>query len=112
MIFFPEHIAEKIPLGRTNGRVYLFTQSQWQAMAYISDKLIIEDGFVDPNSVFPAWVMKSIHYGMEFGLAVDVLQYKDNDGRKIGALMLLRTGSLKLGYYAVKYKKPSEMIPV
>ena len=99
-------------------RGYIFTGSKWQAMAYISERLIVEDAFVDPNTVYPGWVMKSVHYGMNFGIAVDVMQYVcgvSNYRKPMGALMCLSVGDRsvpagmpgcykELGYYAVRYE--------
>lgn len=91
-------------IARRADRGYLFTLSQWHAMSYVSDKLIVESGFVDPNNIFPLSVMKSVHYGMGRGIEVDVMEYKWADGTPVGALMQLHVSGRTMGYYAVRYE--------
>lgn len=86
-------------------RPYLFTQSLWAAMAYLSRDTIMEGRPVDLNSVvgLPAKIAKDVRYGAERGgLRYFVLPYfrTTKDGPLMGHIVLIENDREVLGYYA------------
>lgn len=97
-------------------REYLFTQSRWHAIAHISaDQTTLEDGYVDPSTVFPGMVMKNIDKAVKHGITAYVTQYRSVAGQPVGAVLHLYIenyrgqGSKDIGYYAVKYGKSANL---
>lgn len=106
------------------GPDYFFTQSQWHAIAYVSkvndvSQTVVEAGYVEPWNVFPSRIMKSVDYGMKFGIRVYVTEYEYADvlavgSIKAGAIIELYDEAREdglgeqrrtLGFYCVRYMK-------
>jgi hypothetical protein len=88
------------------GRNYLFTQSHWHAVQYVGDgRLVLETGYVDPNTVFPWRVMRNIDYGIARGFQAVVTEYAIVDEEQpCGAIVSLRdSGDREIGHYAIRY---------
>lgn len=97
---------------------YLFTQSQWGAISYISRRggeshTVVEGEYVDPWAKFPARIMKSVDYALKFGVQAHVTEYEFVDciaagSIAAGAIIELFDGPKEdrkpLGFYAVRYR--------
>lgn len=91
---------------------YLFTQSRWHAIHFISDnELVLERGEVDPMLVLPFYPQKHIIYGAKFGITAMGYEFVFGDGteRKAGAIVVV-SGRVELGMYAVKAKGVSNVV--
>lgn len=99
---------------RVVGYRYYFTHSKWQAMAHISNRMIMECGEVDWRTCFPLRAAAAMHYGLLFGLDVQATEYSLVDavdtkngirraGDVVGVLASVYSGDKLMGFYAVKY---------
>lgn len=82
---------------------YYFTLSKWQAMAHLSDHLILESHLVDPYSVFPNKATNSMRYGEAHGLVFTAMEYKNSEDRPMGAICMVEGGNKLLGFYVARY---------
>lgn len=99
---------------RSVGYRYYFTHSKWQAMAYLSNRMIMEYGEADWEACFPAKAASSMRYGVQHGLEVcaeryslvDTVDAQKNErvpGAVVGVIASLYSGNNLMGFYAVKY---------
>jgi hypothetical protein len=99
---------------RSVGYRYYFSHSKWQAMAYVSNRMIIEVGAADWRSRFPAKAVSAMLYGEQHGLEVNAIEYallggistervSPGGGVKLGAIAAVYSGDKLIGFYAVKY---------
>lgn len=84
---------------------YLFTQSLWAAMAYLSKDLIVEGAPVGLDSVvgLPPKIAKDARYGAERGgLQYTVTPYLrgNRKGPLVGYIVQIENDREVLGYYA------------
>lgn len=99
---------------RAIGYRYYFTLSKWQAMAYVSNRMIMELGQVDWQAHFPSKVTAAMRYGEALGVEIKTTEYGLIDtvntskgvrtsGAAVGAIAMIHSGGRTLGFYAVKY---------
>jgi hypothetical protein len=86
---------------------YLFTQSLWAAMAYLSKGMVVEGREVSLLSVvgLPAKIAKDVRYGAERGgLAYRVTPYLRGGvgGPLMGYIVQVENDREVLGYYAYR----------
>jgi hypothetical protein len=88
-------------------RDYLFTQSKWAGIAFISgdppeQRLVMPGGNVNPHDYFPYFVMKHVDYGIALGLSAWVTLYVFQEtNEEAGVILELFSGEKSLGMYAV-----------
>lgn len=87
-------------------REYFFTRSHWDALSFLSVNggMVLEAGYVDPNTVFPYRVMRQVDYGIKFGLTAYVTKYIFVlNNKPAGAILSLKSGSKEIGHFAIRF---------
>jgi hypothetical protein len=88
---------------------YLFTTIKWQAMAYLASEqgVLVERGWRNPEEVVPGQILKSINYGMKYGLEATLTEYEVAPSMTtpgpVGAIIEMFSGKRSLGFYAIRY---------
>lgn len=91
---------------------YLFTMSPYEAAHYISPDNTITDGdYVDPNQLFPRYVMRGVDYAIkQHGKCFVAAQIRASDGAQVGVIMTLTLGDLIIGIYAIRSEAPNHYL--
>jgi hypothetical protein len=100
-----EVIASRAKPKKGGARDYLFTQSKWAGIAFISGeppRLVMPAGNCNPHDYFPYHVMRHVDYGIALGLTAWVTLYVfEETKQEAGVILELFSGATSLGVYAV-----------